>query len=558
MKKFELCVFLVLLFIIPVNVSAKDSGYELICGDDVNNYTSLPEAINGATTGNQCRVEIYEDVYMNKSIAINANYDIVIDGNGHTFTYASTSTDTWYTGQLFNVKANGSLKLLDVVIDGNNNYSFDIDSYNNDLSDEVKVSEVMKYVTPEKGKPNITANVINNAGTLFIEDSVIKNIYTTKGISIIGSGSNSSTTYHGSIVKHCASKGSGLIVNASGSSANIFLEGNTLIDDNFVASNGGIAKLYYGAVLTMNNGTISNTRSVNSNGVVSMTYGSGSKFIMNGGTIANNSGVKGINNGRNCTIYIHSSSKFIMNGGLIENNSGTSVGGVDAPGHDTSGIELNGGVIQNNSVNSSIYNSRSDVSVQNDYNLVIGTDMIINGNIFVKGDIVNNGTINGQVFLDLTASNDVSTTITGTGSIFGDVYITYVGEIIPTINEDINIVGRQVAYEHSTEVVARFEFNGGVDDIGYDYDLVYVVMETGRLEYIPYVSREGYEFVGWYKDKELTEKWIEDSVSENVILYAKWLKIDNPDTSDNNIFLSIIICIVSTLALCGVYKLRFY
>ena len=79
LKKFELCLCLVLLFIIPVNVSAKDSGYELVCGDDVDNYTSLAEAINGATTGNQCRVEIYEDVYMNKSITINADYNIVID-----------------------------------------------------------------------------------------------------------------------------------------------------------------------------------------------------------------------------------------------------------------------------------------------------------------------------------------------------------------------------------------------------------------------------------------------------------------------------------------------
>ena len=242
LKKIVLLCSVLILFILPTKVSAEENGFKLTCDGNVNNYTTIYEAVKNAVSKTSCIIEAYEDIHMDKSITIDANYDITIDGKNHNIMYANTSSNTWYTGQLFNVKSNGQLKLLDLVIDGNNNYSFDIESYNNDLHNSVKVTDVMKYVVPEPNKPSITSTLISNSGTLIVKDSTIKNIYTAKSASIISASSNSTTTYDNSIIKNCFSNGSGLAVNANGASSRIFIEGDTLIDNNYIASNGGIFK----------------------------------------------------------------------------------------------------------------------------------------------------------------------------------------------------------------------------------------------------------------------------------------------------------------------------
>ena len=79
-----------------------------------------------------------------------------------------------------------------------------------------------------------------------------------------------------------------------------------------------------------------------------------------------------------------------------------------------------------------------------------------------------------------------------------------------------------------------FDTNGGseISDITENYGKTIVL-----ADYVP--KRDGYEFIGWYKDKELTEK-IEYAVLDyDMTVYAKWQKTEEIIDYDTMIVLTI-------------------
>lgn len=517
--KYLFFVFILLFCFTPRNVFASNNISVNINGND-EYFETLEEAINNVPDNVTTTITLLDDVVVGNIVVINANKDVVIDGKSEFRIVRNFTDGVWYTGQLFDIKAGGKLALKGITIDNFNNYTFNYEQYEEDLLNKTKVTDVTTYLTSEVNAPNISAVMINNAGEFKLLDSTIKNYFSTSGKGLINAVNNSITTISNSTIKHCAITNGGLVVYVTGSSSRVYIEDGNLIDDNYVAGNGGIFKIYNGAILEMNGGTVSNTRSVNTNGTVSMTYGTGSTFIFNDGLVTNNSGVIGKNNGRNAPFYVHRGSKFIMNGGIIEDNYGLSTGGIDAPGYATSDVELNSGLIQGNQ-NGVGSEYRSDVNIAYDYDLVIGENMIINGNVYVKGDLVNNGKINGEVTLNLSESTD-GNSLSGSGVIVGDVILNYSGEVPPVISPDINIEGQSVSYNGEKEVVLKLMYNADIGQDNKSYDLLAVATDTVPEIAVP--SLKGHTFVDWYIDKELTTKWEENSITKNLVLYAKWEK----------------------------------
>ena len=66
-----------------------------------------------------------------------------------------------------------------------------------------------------------------------------------------------------------------------------------------------------------------------------------------------------------------------------------------------------------------------------------------------------------------------------------------------------------------------------VEDVAYPTE-VERVHDGEKITYTP--AREGYAFLGWYKDAELTDAWnmAKDTVTENITLYAKWAAVEPP------------------------------
>lgn len=517
-KKF-FCIFafylFLMMFMMPTNVFAADN-ISLNIDGAITYYDTLTEAIANVPENDKTTLTLLSDIELNASVTIPTNKKVVIDGGSTYIISRKNNSGTWYTGQLFNIKANASLILKGVIIDSGNNWEFNAEQYKIDLENNNKVADTYAYITSEENSPNVSSIMINNSGSLTIKDSVIKNHFSTSGKGLVNATAGSTTVFDNSRITHCASTGGGLVIYVAGAKAKVLVENDTFIDDNYAGSNGGIFKIYSGAVLEMNGGTVSNTRALNCNGTVSMTYGSGTTFILNDGLITGNSGIYGANNGRNAPFYVHSGSKFIMNGGVIEDNYGNATGGVDVPGHSNADIELNAGTIQhNNSPNE----SKSDLNVNYDYDLVLGENMNINGNIYIKGDLVNDGNINGNITLDLSSGNYTSS-VTGEGNITGDVIIKYVGEEVPAIGEEVKVDGQTVTYDTDIQIVARLIFNGGIGEDGYNYDLVPVNKDGTADIVLP--TRVGYTFEDWYIDEELTTKWDKSPVTSDIVLYANW------------------------------------
>ncbi|MFD2115593.1 InlB B-repeat-containing protein [Paenibacillus yanchengensis] len=88
-----------------------------------------------------------------------------------------------------------------------------------------------------------------------------------------------------------------------------------------------------------------------------------------------------------------------------------------------------------------------------------------------------------------------------------------------TVEEDITLYAKWEEDTTPTETVTvTFESNGGitVDDR--------IVQKGSKLENLSSPTKVGHNFLGWYKDKELKEKWnVEtDTVKADITLYAKW------------------------------------
>ena len=321
-------------------------------------YDTLSAAITAANaTSGSVIIDLIDNIVLASNLTIQNN--ITIQGN---YTMSRTTS---YIGTLFTIKANKVLTLDGgIVLECGNNWTMDMEIYNNALYSAIQLSSYTDFFTPEDGGVSVTAPVFNTTGTLNLNNITIRNHF---GVSqrLVTANSGAKINLNGAQILHCAiGNNSGLVVDAANSTIQVTINEGTLIDDCFVGNNHGLFKMYSGAKTTMNGGVISNIRGYNSNGVVIGLYGTGSTFTMNGGSITHVCGIMSASNGRNAPIYVHRNGVFIMNGGTIAYNMGTSCGGIDAPyttdGY-TSTVTINNGVVAYNQVTIPTYANNCDI-----------------------------------------------------------------------------------------------------------------------------------------------------------------------------------------------------
>ncbi|MDD3192950.1 MAG: leucine-rich repeat protein [Oscillospiraceae bacterium] len=79
-----------------------------------------------------------------------------------------------------------------------------------------------------------------------------------------------------------------------------------------------------------------------------------------------------------------------------------------------------------------------------------------------------------------------------------------------------------------------FETNGG-SDIPFVRTSAYTTVDLTLSKYIP--TRAGFEFIGWYSNKNLTAKITSIRLTKNTTIYAKWSDKSNPSTGFDNPFI---------------------
>ena len=290
-------------------------------------YKTLKEAVEDANSlsgANTMRLLNDIDFKVNTNAVLTVSEDLTIIGD-------YTISRGGYTGNLFKVPVGVKLTLSDgVTFDGSNNWALDEELFEYNLVNRIRASSVNDYIIPQDGGTVATAAMFNVLGTLEMNDVVMQNNYTTKSNSGIAylSGADAILITNGTEFKDCASTGSSTIVSLNKNSK-WYINDDTNIHDNFVGGNGGICYISSSNVY-MSGGIITHTRGYNSNGTVFMMYGGNATLNMTGGTICENYGTKGPQNGRNAAVYLHSTGILNMTGGSICHNIGNIRGGIDS------------------------------------------------------------------------------------------------------------------------------------------------------------------------------------------------------------------------------------
>lgn len=354
----------------------KDPGnYVLIAKDKAGNTTKVEFEINLTLVSNiadfkstiaQCGViHLENDITLDEQIDINCDTTLV----GGRIIRASR-----YTGSLFTVAQGVTFNMRDVEIDGNNNWMFKTELYNNYLTNGTELEQgenTNKFITIGYiGDPIAQKDMFVVNGKLVLNNVTIKNHDGISGASVIEAGnSDAEIIMNNTVIKHCTTPQSSTIVSLE-KGGKLTINAGTEFTGNHSGGNGSLIRANGSAVITMNDGKVTNNTSVNGNGTFLMVWG-GAKFIMHGGIISNNSGLAGVNNHHVGVVYIHNNSSAIINGGTISDNTGYDMGGIIAtPG--CSLVEINGGSIINNKtyVNTSF---KDIYAVQNKIKITGGT-----------------------------------------------------------------------------------------------------------------------------------------------------------------------------------------
>lgn len=487
-------------------------------------------------------INLNSDISVNNLISITGK--ILINGNGHTI-----SLSDGYSGVMFNVS--GTLDLSNVKFDGNNDWYWVSEEAR--LNPDVSGDELTLVVSDKK----ITNNLIEVVGTLKINNSYIYNYYidgtindTNTFIKVNGADSKvviESTTLdnlYGSFVFVIGGKvefNNSKIINCYGlgnkgslfkqNGGELFIDNSVLKDNCGRARSGSLIGAVNGALVTFNSGLIDNNiakyHGTNSTGSM-ITIESGAGFVMNGGTISNNVG----------TLSSVISSRWTND-------------------PNDKGIYLNGGVIKNNTTTKT---SWVGASVFLRSACVVGENMTIVGDVVVNNtnaSLENNGTINGKVTL-----NDSTATAVNNGSI-ADLDLlngefTNNKSIINVYELDTQVINNGVVTgsyvkelsEVEGKIIVKFDLNDGKDvDTGYTsidklYDLNYMLLDDD----IPEAERDGYTFEGWFTDSKFTKELDLDSeLTENTIIYAKWVKIPEVEVPDTQLNISTIMIMISVI-----------
>lgn len=507
------------------------------------NVSSEEELISALSTQAESdTINLNADISINNSHTITGN--VLINGNGYVLSFNDS-----YVGTMFNVS--GTLDISNIKFNGNNDWYW--------LTEEARLDPMIygDETTLVVGEKKISNNVIEVTGILKISNSQIYNYY------IEGASGDTNS-----------------FIKASGEDSKIIIDTTTI--DNL-----------YGSFIFMTSGKVE----FNSSSIIN-SYGLGNKgsfFKQNGGELIINNGTLKDNCGRarsgtligavndalvtfnsglidsnlakyhgsastGSMITVESGAGFIMNGGTISNNVGTLASVVSSRwtnDPDDKGIHLNAGVIKNNTTYKTTWLG-SSVFLRN--NCTVGEGMTIDGDVVVNNtnaSLENNGTINGKVTLNDSTSKVVNNgNITDLDLLKGECtnnnVINNVYELDTQITNNGVVTGKYVKELSNVEgkIIIRFDLNDGKEkDTGYTvidnvYDLNYKLLD----EDIPVVERDGYTFEGWFTDSEFTKKLdLNTEYSENVVIYAKWVKIPEVEVPDTSLSISTIVMTLSII-----------
>lgn len=336
MRLLVLVLALLLAFAMPALADGKDAAsVEELKAALADPYTSY--------------IKITSDLTLGEKITVDR--DVTIFGS------AAITRDAAYTGTLIEVAAGAELTLEDVTIDGNNNWAFDREGFDQATADDTVCADG-SFCTPEAGKPVATAYSIVVKGSMSCDGVTIKNHYgksSCRVFNVVGDLTLDNTT-----ITHCASTYEAVVAYVD-TNGTLTINDGTLITDTYGCRNGVISRT--AGTIVMNGGTISDTHAINSNGSVFMAYGANSRIEIHGGTITNNVGVQGPNNPYCSVIYLHSGSSMVMTDGVVSNNRGRTTGGILSRSNSKS-LTVTGGLFKNNVAVNEATAHHSDVHVQ--------------------------------------------------------------------------------------------------------------------------------------------------------------------------------------------------
>ncbi len=359
-------------------------------------------------------ITLYDDIkldapinFYNKYYSIPVEYDITLDGNGHTITWADG-----YAGTLINVESGVSLTTKDLTIDGENAFTF----YSDTTTVENGQNWYTRFVNVGEEDKAVNANVFVNAGNLTLgKGTVIKNV------TIASTGGNGKTenTDTGYILKYnddlaiVYSTGgkvnineaaiignAGMILNADNTTTVIK---NSKIDGNMgCGRNGGIIDLV-GGTMTLTDAEITNNKAMARDATI-IGITTGAEVEMNGDSkIENNKHIGVGGNTAGSMIVVRENSKFTMNGGSISNNAGGRAGAIASRWADeNANIVLNAGVITGNTADEKYGWSGAAIYLRSPAE--INSGMTIDGVIAVNSAPsalnINGGTHNGSLVVN--------------------------------------------------------------------------------------------------------------------------------------------------------------
>ncbi len=366
---------------------------------------------------------LYDDIeldaplnFYNKYFQVPVTYDITINGNNNTITWADG-----YNGTLINVENGANVTLKNLTIDGENAFTF----YNDTTTVENDQNWYTRFVDVGEEDKAINDNVIVNAGNLTLDGVSIRNV------TIASDGANGKTenTESGYVLKYND-------------------------DLALIKSNGGRVTIN-GGIITYNAGMVLNAINAETslNTVINYNMGVGNKggiIIANGGTMdikgvinynkamARSATILGVVGGAEVTfdasmsynkhigvgsntagamIVLEGASQFVMNGGVITYNEGGRAGAIASRWvggnygqHEDTSIVLNAGNITGNTASNDSWNGAS-IFLRSP--ATIGKGMTINGTIAVNaapGSLEIDG---GTFFGSLVVTDGLTAEITG-------------------------------------------------------------------------------------------------------------------------------------------------
>ena len=326
-----------------------------------------------------------------------------------------TFVTTKDTITMFNVKEGKSLKLENLVLDGENTYKVDVAKAAEIYQDAFNVFNMPDSLNQERVYKNTP--LITTAGKLTLgKNSVIRNYahQPYNGTNGQQYGGPAIQVTDGTVTINGLEFTNNISQLLTAKNATVTID-NINVHDTWANGNkAGLVEINADATMNVNNGTFKNNM---------MTMRSYGLFIANAGTInmkgglyENNQSTRNGGNTAGSLFGVETTGKIYMTGGTVQNNIGYRAGAFATRwATDGSVIELNGGTIKNNTTRDSAFKNAA-IFVQS--NVKIGTDMVVEDKVVLRGATAvldNNGKIVGDVELvDNLGKFNNNGTVTGT------------------------------------------------------------------------------------------------------------------------------------------------